>query len=236
MEIKYHCLIVDDEPPAHSVIKSHISRTDNLACITSVFNGKEAIDELNQHQYDIVFLDIDMPLFSGIEVLQSVAIRPAVIMTTAYNHFAFDAYQLDAVDYLLKPISYPRFVKAIEKAKAFLELKVKNKPLPKSIFFKVDGYQQEFDFDAISYFQSIGNYIKIHFVKPKKTVLVYDSLKNLVENLPTEKFIQIHKSFIVNIGVVKHIEKEHIELQNSEKLPVGRKFKLIVDKSITNHL
>lgn len=232
MENRFKCLIVDDENPAHFVIKSHIERCDDLIFSESVFNGKEAISLLKSKSFDIVFMDINMPLFTGIEVLQTLPIRPATIITTAYNDFAFDAYQLDAVDYLLKPISFPRFSKSVDKARAFLNLKTSKNEVQKNIFFKVDGYEQPFLLDEILYFESMGNYLKIHFITHSRPVIVYESLKNLTENLPSDKFIQIHKSFIINIGFVQKISKESIEISNKIQLPIGRKYELLATKMI----
>lgn len=234
MENKLKCLIVDDENPAHFVIKSHIERSEDLIFLDSAFNGKEAIIKINSSSFDIVFMDIDMPFFTGIEVLQTLPIRPATIITTAYNNFAFDAYQLDAVDYLLKPISFPRFMKSVEKAKAFLSLKSQKKVIQKTINFKVDGYEQTYNLDEISHFESLGNYLKVHFTNAQKPKIVYESLKNLIENLPSERFIQIHKSFIINILQTKSISKEQISLANNTVLPLGRKYELLATKALKN--
>ena len=145
------------------------------------------------------------------------------------SYFAFDSYQLDAVDYLLKPISFPRFLKAIEKANSFLEAKTKNRESIKSISFRVNSSVQEYLFDNIIYFQSIGNYIKVYLKNPTRSIVIYDSLKSLMEHLPHHQFVQTHKSYIVNIDFIQSIGKEQLLLSNASPIPIGRKYELMVN-------
>lgn len=226
MGIVYKCLIIDDEKPAHLVIKSHISNCSELEFSGSVYNGKEAIQILSQQKFDLVFLDIDMPLINGIEVMQTLTHRPATIITTAYNNFAFEAYQNDAVDYLLKPISFPRFLKAIEKAKYFL--KSDNDNNITTLTVRVEGITKEMKFDDICYMQSIGNYVKIFLKNSEKPITVYNSLKNFLDTTSSKQFIQIHKSFIININYLEKVEKEFVLLKNNISIPLGRKYEILV--------
>jgi two-component system, LytTR family, response regulator len=228
----YKCLIVDDEKPAHLVIKSHISNCEELVFSESAFNGKEAIQLLTTNEYDFVFLDIDMPLINGIEVMQTLTKRPATIITTAYNHFAFEAYQHDAVDYLLKPISFSRFLKAVDKAKYFWKSNQEKVKQIVSVSFKVDGYYKEFQVADILYCQSIGNYVKIFFIEKNKIIMVYDSLKNVLDKMPPNLFIQTHKSYIVNSLTIKMIDKEYILLEDNTSIPLGRKYALMVNQHV----
>lgn len=227
MAKEYKCLIVDDEKPAHKVILSHIDKFEELIIAESAYNGKEALQLIMQNFYDIVFLDIEMPTMSGLEVLQTLSKKPAIIITTAYSTFAFEAYQNDAVDYLLKPISLPRFVKAVEKAKKFC---ASNDLVEfvKAITVKVNGEQITIDYETISHIESIGNYVKIH-LSNKKNYVVYDTLKSLESKLTSDVFLQIHKSFIVNINFIKRLEATKIILE-SVILPLGRKYELQIKK------
>ncbi len=225
----YKCLIVDDESPAHLVLTSHISNCEELTHAASAYNGKEAIQLLSRNQYDIIFLDIDMPVVTGLEVMQTLSKRPATIVTTAYDKFAFEAYQSDAVDYLLKPISFPRFLKAVEKAKHFSELEIKKETTKTTILLRADGDSKEFMLSDILYFQSIGNYVKVYF-KDGGILIVYETLKNLLNSTPSNRFVQIHKSFIINIEFLEHIGKENVVLKNGATLPVGRRYHLLVSK------
>jgi DNA-binding LytR/AlgR family response regulator len=225
MDIKYNCLIVDDEVPAHKVIISHIEKLNYLTYKSSAYNGAEALNSLLNDSFDIVFLDIEMPILDGLELLQSIPNKPAIIITTAYNHFAFDAFQHDAADYLLKPISFPRFIKAIEKAKLYC-LSKQNKVSSTSIKVKVNSEWISIDYDKISHIESIGNYIKIHIAQ-NRSFVVYDTLKGISDKLQNDDFIQIHKSFIVNIHFTTSVTSSKVQLGLLE-LPLGRKYGLLV--------
>jgi DNA-binding LytR/AlgR family response regulator len=220
------CLIVDDEKQAHLVIKSHISNCEELEFSASAFNGKEAIQLLSKLKFDLVFLDIDMPLINGIEVMQTISHRPATIITTAYNNFAFEAYQNDAVDYLLKPISFPRFLKAIEKAKHFYN--PDNENYSKRLAVRFEGITKELETDDICYMQSIGNYVKIFLNKPEKPITVYNSLKNLLDSTSSKQFLQTHKSFIINTNYLEKVEKEFVLLKGNISIPIGRKYEILL--------
>ncbi len=230
MEPIYKCLIVDDEAPAHLVLQSHISKCDELEFTGSAFNGKEALKLLSEQHFDILFLDIEMPIFNGIEVLRTLDKKPVTIITTAYNHFAFDAFQEDAIDYLLKPIPLPRFLKAVEKAKHFYQAERQTIVIPESITLKVDGETIELRLEDITYLQSIGNYIKIYVKGKVKAILVYDALKKMLERLPATLFIQAHKSYVINRTYIERIEKELVYLQGEIAIPVGRRYELLLSR------
>ncbi len=231
MATVYKCLIVDDERPAHLVLQSHISKFEDLAYSGSVYNGKEALKMLIENQYDIVFLDINMPLINGIEVMQTLSKRPATIITTAYNEFAFEAYQQDAVDYLLKPISLPRFLKSVEKAKIYCQSKIEKVAEKSTIALRLEGISREYRLDTILYFESIGNYLKVYFADRSKPIVVYESLKNIAENSPAT-FIQTHKSFIINTQYISKLDKEAVILKGNISIPLGRKYELLVSKMV----
>jgi DNA-binding LytR/AlgR family response regulator len=230
MATVYQCLIVDDEKPAHLVLQSHLSKFDDLAYAGSAYNGKEALKMLLENTYDIVFLDINMPLINGIEVMQTLAKRPATIVTTAYSEFAFESYQQDAIDYLLKPISLSRFLKAVEKAKVFCQSKTEKSSQKTTITLRLEGISRDYQLDNILYFESIGNYVKVHFVDNTKSIVVYESLKNIIENTPINTFIQSHKSFVVNVSQIETVEKDNVVLQNNVRIPLGRKYELMVSR------
>jgi two-component system, LytTR family, response regulator len=222
MGIKYKCLIVDDEKQAHQVLKSHISNCEELEWSADAYNGKEAIQILSQQKFDIVFLDIEMPLLNGIEVMQTLPNRPATIITTAYTNFAFDAYQNDAVDYLLKPISFPKFLKSIEKAK--------NNYVPKTannynvLKLKSEGIYKELKIDEVRYIQSFGNYLKIFITSKNQPIVVYNSLKNFINSSSSKFFVQTHKSFIINVNYLETVGNDFVVIKGNIKIPLGRKF------------
>lgn len=226
----YQCLIVDDEKPAHMVLKSHIFHCENLEYAGSAYNGKEAIQMLLENRYDIVFLDINMPLINGVELMQTMSNRPATIITTAYDNFAFEAYQHDALDYLLKPISLPKFIKAADKARIFCAMENQLKNTTSILYFRIDGEDLAINVMDILYFESIGNYVKIHFRQKHKTKIAYETLKNIVNKTPSKLFIQTHKSYIINTQYLEKIETKNTVLTGNIIVPLGRKYELLVNQ------
>jgi DNA-binding LytR/AlgR family response regulator len=230
METYYSCLIVEDEKPAHEVLKSHIKKLPQLQFAKSVYNGKEAYDILQSQQFDIVFLDIEMPIISGIELLRELHPKPAIIMTTAYTDFAFEAYQHDAVDYLQKPISFLRFSKAIEKAIQYCNQKKHAENKITEITIKADGEKIIILLSEIIYIASMGNYIKLVVGNQKKPLVVYDTLSKIYDKLDKNQFVQIHKSYIININCIAEKNGEIVKLTNREELPIGRKYSVLLKK------
>ncbi len=226
--MKYKCLIVDDETPAHEVIMAHINKTEHLEITGRAFNGKEALDFLLLHKVDIVFLDIDMPKLSGMELLECLPYQPNIILTTAYNNFAFEAYQKDVIDYLLKPISYSRFLKAVNKISLKPESLAETSHYP-IIDLKIDGIIEKIDSQNISLVESIGNYIKIFFTEGKPLV-VQQTMKYIESILPQPYFIRIHKSYLIKKDAIIHRTKNDITLINNKILPIGRKYAILLDK------
>ena len=232
MGTTYRCLIVDDETPAHKALASHIAKFDELEHSGSAYSGKEALKMLNENQYDIMFLDINMPLLSGVEVMELQPVRPLTIVTTAYSDFALSAYQNDAIDYLLKPISLEKFTKAIEKAKAFRSGQSAKVPDEdnKFITFKVNGENIRMALQSIMYIESTGNYLKIFCDKVKTPVIVYGTLLGISETIGNNAFVQIHRSFIVNTAFIAHIGQSQLNLIDGSMIPVGRKYKILLSR------
>ena len=222
-------MVVDDEVPAHRVIHSHISKTDVLEVVGDAYDGKEALDFLTKNKVDIVFLDIEMPKLTGIELLQCLPYPVSVILTTAYSNFGYEAYENDVVDYLLKPVSFPRFLKAVNKVVKTLEPVVEVKLDYPKLEFKHEGVLKVVDTEQILYVESIGNYIKIHFTNDKP-MLVTQTMKYLTSVLPAEYFIRIHKSYVVKRAQITEIRKTELVLNNTIVLPVGRKFSVLLER------
>lgn len=229
----YRCLIVDDEAPAHKVLQSHITKTDLLEIAGDVYDGKEAIDFMQSTKVDLLFLDIDMPKLSGLELLQCMPYHVPVILTTAYSNFGFEAYQHDVVDYLLKPISYPRFLKSINKAIKLMGAdsrpeKKEEEPQYPEIELKYDGILKTIDTKRILFIEAVGNYIKIH-LEDEKPMLVTQTMKYIGSLLPRDYFTRIHKSYIVKREAITEIKKTEITLSNKSVLPVGRKYSVLLE-------
>ncbi len=227
--MKYTCLVVDDEAPAHKVLHSHISKSDFLEIVGDCYDGKEALDFLTKNKVDVVFLDIEMPRLTGLELLQCLPYPTIVILTTAYSNFGFEAYQNDVVDYMLKPFSYPRFLKALNKVQALLVPKIIQTKDPVEIELKLDGIMKQIKLDDILYIEAVGNYIKIHF-KHEKAILVTQTMKYISSLLPSTSFTRIHKSYIVHRSEIKEIKKTVLTLSNSISLPIGRKYSVLLEQ------
>jgi two-component system LytT family response regulator len=226
----YKCLIVDDEAPAHKVLQSHITKTDLLEIAGDVYDGKEAIDFMLNTKVDLLFLDIDMPKLSGLELLQCLPYHVPVILTTAYSNYGFEAYQHDVVDYLLKPISYPRFLKSINKAIKLIGIDKEKEEEPEfpEIELKYDGILKVIDTKRILFIEAVGNYIKIH-LENEKPLLVTQTMKYIGSLLPRHYFTRVHKSYIVKREAIAEIRKTEITLTNKTVLPIGRKYSVLLE-------
>lgn len=229
MSALYKCLVVDDEPLAMQLIVSHVSQIDCLEVKATAENAIEALRLLKQEEFDLIFLDIQMPVLTGIELIRTMKDSPAVIFTTAYRDFAVESYELDAVDYLLKPITFVRFIKAVDK---FLALKDEH---PKSyetitaplsgakdnIYVNVNKKFVKVVYDDILYIESVKDYIHIH--TSTGTVITKDTISDFEDKLPSN-FIRIHRSFIVNSDRVSAFTSQDIEIGDKE-IPIGKSYK-----------
>jgi two-component system LytT family response regulator len=232
MELTYRCLIIDDETPAHKALASHIAKYDDLEHSGSAFNGMQAMKMLNENSYDIIFLDINMPVISGVELMEMQPNRPITIVTTAYSDFALSAYQNDAIDYLMKPISFDKFSKAIEKAKTFysgISLKKETNAKGKMLSYRVNGRITEILLDDIIYIESLGNYMKLFSSKVNLPTIIYGSLLNITAELNVADFVQIHRSYVVNANKIQSYTSKTVTMCNGEILAVGRKYQILLD-------
>lgn len=221
------CIIVDDEPLSLETLEAYIKDTPNLQLVAQCQDAFQALDILKKQSIDLIFLDINMPKLSGISMLKSLEKSPLVIFTTAYSEHAVEGFELDAIDYLLKPFSFERFVKAVNKASDRLENNDKSKT--DYIMLKSDKKIYKIDLDDILYIQAYGDYVKV--VSTQKTVLTHRTMKNMEENLQNEHFIRIHKSYIIAIKHIKVIEGNQVKI-NDEFLPIGISFKENLLKSL----
>jgi len=209
---------VDDEPAAHYVLMSHIRYVSQLELVQQCYNAIEAINYLRQHPVDLMFLDINMPEISGMEMLKSLKNPPRTILTTAYSEYAMESYDHGVVDYLLKPINLPRFITATER---YFELSVRKEPEKESqsfIMVKTGGVSTRIELDDILYAQSLGNFIRI--CTSQKTYIVSLTTSELEETLPDNQFLRIHKSFIVSLNKIHEYGKDTVTI-NDQKMPVG---------------
>ncbi|RZJ73852.1 LytTR family DNA-binding domain-containing protein [Flavobacterium sp.] len=212
------CLIVDDEPAAHYVLEKYIGQNPKLKLAHKCFNGFEAAEYLAKNQVDLMFLDIDMPELTGLELLQQLENPPRTILTTAYSEFALESYDFGVIDYLLKPIFHPRFEKAIAR---FFEMYPKQIETPSTqshVSVKVDSHFENIALDDFLYAQSYGNYVKIF--TPQKTWLATITTNELEHSLPSDRFMRVHKSYIVSLQKIESHDRDTVSILE-EKIPVG---------------
>ena len=245
------CLIADDEPLAHTLLENYIDRLKTLAVAGHAYNAFEVLDFLSENEIDILFLDINMPDMTGLDMLKTLSHPPIVILTTAYSEHSLEAFDLGVMDYLLKPIKFDRFLKAVNRV---IELK---KPLytlqaPPSVFLsetpekieksdKTEKNHKDFifikdgttnykiNFNDLLYIQAYGNFAKIYTTK--QTIVASITMKHLEDDLPETLFTRVHKSYIVNIQKVNKIEGNLVFI-DKVTIPVGAVYKMALDKKI----
>jgi two-component system LytT family response regulator len=240
MGFTYRCLIIDDESPAHKALASHIAKHDDLEHSGSAFNGMEALKMLNENKYDIIFLDINMPVISGVELMELQPNRPITIVTTAYSDFALSAYQNDALDYLLKPISFEKFSKAIEKAKTYysgISLKKEDNATAKvkTLSYRVNGQITETLLNDIIFIESLGNYMKLYSTNANLPIILYGSLSSITTQLDAAQFLQVHRSYIVNTSKIETSITKSVTMSNGKIIPVGRKYQMLLDSFLNKN-
>jgi len=216
------CLIIDDEPLARKGLKEYIQDVDFLRLAGEFDNPLKAMDTLLHQPVDLIFLDIEMPKMTGLDFLRTLSHPPLIIFTTAYPHYAIEGFNLDAVDYLLKPFSFERFWKAVIKAKVRLEgaqPAPAEQPAPEHFFIKSDNRLLKIRLEDILYIEALRNYVLVH--TQEKKYITYLTIKAVEEHLPPGQFLRVHKSFIVSLPKIDSIEGNIIKI-GSHSLPIGR--------------
>ncbi|KFF02239.1 LytR/AlgR family response regulator transcription factor [Flavobacterium hydatis] len=226
------CIIVDDEPAAHYVLANYIKQNPQLDLVFQCYNGIEAMDYLRENKVDLMFLDINMPEITGIELLKIIPTPPKTILTTAYSEFALESYDYGVIDYLLKPIYFPRFLKAIDRF--FSMENVQNKPaevIANTVSVKVDGHFIELELENLLFAQSFGNYVKLHTTK--RIYLASITTSEFEKCLPELGFMRIHKSYIVALDKIEATEKDFVVIKK-ERLPIGITYKRELSDRLKN--
>lgn len=229
--MKFRCIIVDDEPPATRILENYIGKVSFLENV-GVFNDSlKALEFLNSQSVDVIFLDIQMPQLTGLQLSKIISKDIKVIFTTAYPDFALEGFELNAIDYLLKPIAFERFYQAVSKLNSELKAEVSNPSTNEFIFIKTDGKNkfQKLFLDEILYLESLQNYVCVHTLKQQ--IITHSSLKNVIESLPQKDFIQIHKSFVVALKQIESTDSFSVFI-NAKELPIGATFKDVFFKRI----
>jgi len=223
-----NCLVADDEPIAREIIQNYCAHLPNLKVVASCSNALEAKAAMQEHPVDILFLDINMPVLDGISFLKTIQHKPQVIFTTAYKEYALNAFDLAAVDYLLKPFSLERFIVAVDKALERINkpaAAVQNVTAEKTenyLFVKTDSKIYRIAYQDIIYAEANGNYTKI--VTTQQTLTPGITFTGFEQQLPSSKFIRVHRSFIINKSHITHIEGNRVFVNNTE-IPIGSNYK-----------
>jgi DNA-binding LytR/AlgR family response regulator len=231
------CLIIDDEPLAQRILERFIHDVPSLELVQKCNNALDAIEILKEQKIDLIFLDINMPKLTGLEFLRSLKNPPLVIITTAYAEYAIQGYELDVVDYLMKPFGLERFLKAIQKVNDIL--KPKEHPLPEKtilesqedqyIFVKSSKKTYRLSLNDILYIEALGDYVKIYTTD--RMIISYHSMKNLETLLSPKQFPRIHKSFIASLSKIDLIEGNQVKIKD-RYIPIGTNFKAEFEKLI----
>jgi DNA-binding LytR/AlgR family response regulator len=228
--MKTRCLVIDDEPLARGLIRNHIEKLESLELAGECSDAMKAIEFLRNHKVDLMFLDIQMPQITGIEFLKTLKNPPEVIITTAYRDYAIEGYELDVVDYLLKPITFERFLKSVNK---YFQVSGKEDALPDDpstanpqgdahIYVKENKRMVKIHLHDILYIEGLSEYVRIY--TNVKKIVTKTSMTNMEEKLPGNEFLRIHKSYIVSLPKIDAFTSVSIEIEGKE-LPVGRSYK-----------
>lgn len=222
------CLIVDDEPLAAGLIKKHIEQIPQLTCVGTCWNALEAFEVLKTEPVDLIFLDIQMPVLNGLEFIKSLPHRPGIILTTAYREYALEGFELDVTDYILKPITFERFFRAVNKfldkhSKAVGESNPVKKEAEEEEFIYVNTNRKHVKvlFKEVLFIESLKDYIRIH--TPEKSITTKEKISDFAQILP-DYFLRVHRSFIVNTRKVSAYSAHDIEISDQE-IPIGISYK-----------
>jgi len=229
------CLIIDDEPLAHDVILAHLEDIPFLNVIGQCYRATDAFDFLNKTEVDLIFLDIRMPKLSGLDFIRTLTHKPIIIITSAFEEYALESFDLEVCDYLLKPFRFERMLKAANRALAIYRLKNQSKSVHSEInptlndnyiAIKADKRHILLKLNEIQYLESLGNYVKVW--KDAEFLLTARTLSSFEAQLPTTQFIRIHKSYILHKKFVNYLEGNMVILKNGTHLPIGKNYKEVI--------
>lgn len=236
---KYNCLIVDDEPPAREVLRRYVAQATMLNLVGECANAIQAITAVKQQEVDLIFLDIQMPQLSGIDLIRTLSQQPKIILTTAFEQYAVQAFELNATDYLVKPISFERFLKAVIKIlpdqKTPTEIQQVNHPArtldQTFLYFRADRKMVKVFLSDILYVESLKDYVKVHTIKGM--VVTKYAMVSLEAMLPANNFLRIHRSFLISIDKIDSFTADEIDVQG-RLLPIGKLYRQQTLKMLTS--
>lgn len=236
--MKLRCIIIDDEPIARKILEEHIEEIDFLELVGKAENPVKAAALLVENNIDLIFLDINMPKINGLDFLRQSKNLPDVIMTTAYAEYAVEGFSLDVLDYLVKPVSFERFLKACEKAYQYQKLKrgggAADQDKEEYFFIKCDNAFEKVYYKDLLLVEGMMNYVTLHTINKK--MIVYMTIKSMLEQLPADKFLKVQKSYIVNLEAVKSIEGNVLSVGN-QRITIGQGYREeVLSKVLKNRM
>lgn len=222
------CVIIDDEPLAIEIIASYLEKVENLQLLAKFYNPLEAVRFLSTEQVDLVFLDIQMPHLTGIELIKNLKSKTKFIFTTAYPQYALEGFDLDAIDYLVKPIPFPRFLKAVQKAQKLYDLENTEQQNNEAfVFIRSDYEDVKINTKDILYIEGLKDYLKIYLKDVKNPILTLMSFPQMLEKLGNPDFLRVHRSFIINKQHIQGLKKGKLTIED-KKIPIGNTYKVDV--------
>lgn len=225
--MKIKCVAVDDEPLALKQIANYIERTSSLELVGTANSAVQTYEILEKYEVDLLFIDINMPLLNGLDFVKSLAQKPGIIFTTAYSEYAVEGFKVDAIDYLLKPIGYDSFMAAVAKARQRLKLHDTEDSLEQKLghlFIKSEYKIIRLNIDDIKYIEGQREYVRIYPLN-QKPIMTLLSFKKLLEKLPEDKFMRVHRSYIVNLSKITIIERNRIIFDEDVRIPISEQYK-----------
>jgi DNA-binding LytR/AlgR family response regulator len=223
------CAIVDDDELSIRLIAEYISQTDFLELVGTFTNAIKASNTLSREPVDLIFLDVEMPDMTGLELIKSMERKPQIILITSKSDYAIEAFEYQVADYLLKPIGYSRFLKAVNKARDLFEVKQKGASAPKHLYIKEDSVLVNVPLADIMWVEALGDYVTIHRVDKKHTVLT--TMKSMETKLPTTEFMRVHRSFIVRVDKISNLDG-NLLVVGKKLVPIGKSYR----KTLMNRL
>ncbi len=221
MQIK--CVLIDDEPLALEVLKQYVQKFSELQLVQSFDDAIAGAEFLKNNVVNLLFVDINMPDVKGTELVRSLVHRPMVIFTTAYKNYAVEGFELDAIDYLVKPIEFNRFAKAVQKAIDFYQFKKATQPQADSLFVRSEYQLVKINYRDIEYIESVEDYLKIYIINGKP-VMTLMTMKAILEKLPESQFVRIHRSYIISTSKIKSVVNRKVILQSGVELPISNSY------------
>ncbi|MBK8882267.1 MAG: response regulator transcription factor [Bacteroidales bacterium] len=232
------CIAIDDEPLALKQLSGYIEKTPFLELTGAFDSALKAIDILKTDRIDLIYVDINMPDLSGMDFVKSLDNAPMIVFVTAYSEYALEGFRVDAVDYLLKPVSYGDFLKSANKVKIWFDKQLDNSEIVRAdkdfLFIKSDYKILRINFDDIKYIEGMNEYIRIH-LSDSKPVITLLSMKAIEEQLPAERFMRVHRSYIVNLSRISVIERSRIVFDGKVYIPVSEQYKHVFQSYVDKH-